>query len=291
MSDKQLKLVLPKGRLQDKVLALLANIGIELTFNDRSYRPVCSDPEISVKQLKAQNIPSLISLGRHDAGFTGWDWVLETKAEQRDPIESLLDLKYNKVRIIAAVPDDLLENGQLPKRQLVVATEYPVLAAQYLKDKKIDSILIKTYGATEALPPEDADMIVDNTSTGSTLRMNRLTIIDELMQSTTNFITSSVVMQNPWKKEKLEQITMLMKSTLLAQEKVLLEMNVSADQVENLINSLPAMRSPTVSPLHGGDGFAVKTAVSSKEVSKLIPKLIALGARDILEYKLEKLVP
>ncbi|MBX2861522.1 MAG: ATP phosphoribosyltransferase [Vampirovibrio sp.] len=286
-----IKMVIPKGRLQEKVIALLKQIGVKLTFNDRSYRPMVSDPVLTVKLLKAQNIPALISLGRHDCGFTGHDWVLESKEDQPEPLESLLDLGFNKVRIVAAVPEDILENGQLPDRKMVVATEYPNLAKSYLEKKGVQSVIIKTYGATEALPPEDADMIVDNTSTGNTLRMNRLAIIDTLLNSTTHFICSKQALSNPAKKEKLTQMTMLMQSTLNAQEKVLLEMNVPSDRIDALVTGLPAMKSPTIAQLHGGDGFAVKTAVAAKDVPNLIPQLLEIGARDILEYRLEKLVP
>lgn len=289
-SGQKLKLVIPKGRLQDKVMALLASIGIELTFSSRSYRPVCSDPDVEVKLLKPQNIPSLIALGRHDVGFAGYDWLLENGLENSTEIQQLLDLGYDKVRLIAAVPDNLAVNDQWKKMKLVVASEYVTIAAKYIEKQKLDAVLIKSYGATEALPPEDADLIIDNTSTGSTLQVNRLTIVDEILSSTTRLYASGQAMQNEWKKEKLSQIVMLMQSKLNASQKVLLEMNVSKDDFEKLVNTLPAMRSPTVAPLYGDDGFAVKVAVPSKEVSKLIPQLIACGARDVLEYRLEKLI-
>jgi ATP phosphoribosyltransferase len=291
MSANKLKLVIPKGRLQDKVVALLSAIGIDLTFSSRSYRPFCSDPDIEIKLLKPQNIPSLIALGRHDCGFAGYDWLLENGLEEGREISSLLDLGYNKVRIVAAVPDDLVESGAWKTMRLVVATEYTRLAENYIKAKNLNAVLIKSYGATEALPPEDADMIIDNTSTGSTLQANRLTIVDELLQSTTRFMACAASLKDPWKQEKLAQMTMLMQSTLNASNKVLLEMNVSKGDFDKLVNDLPAMRSPTVAPLYGEEGFAVKIAVPAKEVSKLIPQLIARGARDVLEYKLEKLVP
>jgi ATP phosphoribosyltransferase len=291
MSANKLKLVIPKGRLQDKVVALLSAIGIDLTFSSRSYRPLCSDSDIEIKLLKPQNIPSLIALGRHDCGFAGYDWLLENGLEEGREISSLLDLGYNKVRIVAAVPEELVESGAWKNMRLVVATEYTRLAENYIKAKNLNAVLIKSYGATEALPPEDADMIIDNTSTGSTLQANRLTIVDELLQSTTRFMACAESLKDPWKQEKLSQMTMLMQSTLNASNKVLLEMNVSRDDFDKLVNDLPAMRSPTVAPLYGEEGFAVKIAVPAKEVSKLIPQLIARGARDVLEYKLEKLVP
>ncbi|MEB3287012.1 MAG: ATP phosphoribosyltransferase [Vampirovibrionales bacterium] len=288
---RKLKLVLPKGRLQEKVIALLSAVGVDLTFSSRSYRPLSSDPDIEVKLLKPQNIPSLVALGRHDAGFAGFDWVLENGLKDSPDIVELLDLAYDKVRLIAAVPDTLAENDAWRKMKLVVATEYTRIAERYIAEKKLDAVLIKSFGATEALPPEDADLIVDNTSTGSTLAVNRLTIVDEILTSTTRFLASGEAMKDEWKKEKLSQLVMLMQSKLNANQKVLLEMNVSKDDFEKLVAQLPAMRSPTVSPLYGADGgFAVKVAVPTKEVSKLIPKLIARGARDVLEYRLEKII-
>ncbi len=287
-----LKMVIPKGRLQEKVQHLLARIGIEFTISTRSYRPVCSDPTIEIKLLKPQNIPSLICLDRHDCGFTGHDWLREEQlGSNTQPIE-LLDLGYDKVRIIAAVPEALIQsNPDWQSQRLVIASEYPQIAAEYIQAKQFNAILIKTYGATEALPPEDADMIIDNTSTGSTLITNRLTIIDDILSSTTRFVSSPQAMALPWKQEKLAQMEMLMKSALEADRRVLLEMNVSKEDIDHLVANLPSMRSPTVSPLYGESGFAVKVAVPVKDVPTLIPQLLAHGARDILEYRLEKIVP
>lgn len=289
MSDK-LKLVIPKGRLQEKVVNLLGCVGIDLAFSTRSYRPLCSDPEIEIKLLKPQNIPPLLALGRHDAGFAGYDWILENALVDGKDLQTLIDLGFDKVRLVAAVPEELTVNDRWKSMRLVVASEYTGIAGRYIQEKGLDAVLLKSYGATEALPPEDADMIVDNTSTGSTLQANRLTIVDEILQSTTRFLAGSQAVQDPWKKEKLDQIAMLMQSTLNADKKVLLEMNVSKDDFERLIGDLPCMRSPTVAPLYGEEGYAVKIAVPAKEVPKLIPQLLARGARDLLEYRLEKLV-
>ncbi len=289
MSDK-LKLVIPKGRLQDKVVSLLSSVGVDLIFSSRSYRPLCSDPEIEIKLLKPQNIPPLLALGRHDAGFAGYDWILENGLEDGRELQTLSDLGFNPVRLVAAVPEELAEGERWKSMRLVVASEYTEIAGRYLKEKNLNAVLIKSFGATEALPPEDADMIIDNTSTGSTLQANRLAIVDEILRSTTRFLASSDALQNGWKKEKLDQMRMLMDSTLNAEKKVLLEMNVSKEDFDRLVTQLPCMRSPTVAPLYGEEGYAVKIAVPAKEVPKLIPQLIAMGARDLLEYRLEKLV-
>ncbi|MEM0951857.1 MAG: ATP phosphoribosyltransferase [Cyanobacteria bacterium P01_H01_bin.74] len=285
-----LKLIIPKGRLQGKVEALLASVGIELAFSSRSYRPVCSDPCVDVKLLKSQNIAPLVALGRHDAGFTGLDWILENQLESNPDLTRLMDLGFNQVKIVAAVPEVLLENDRWRQMKLVVASEYEILAKQFAAQEKLDMFFLKSFGATEALPPEDADMIVDNTSTGSTLKANRLSVVAELLVSTTQFIVHTPLLNDPWKKEKLDQLVMLMNSKLNASKKVLLEMNVSSDKLDKLVQDLPCMHSPTVSPLYNDSGFAVKIAVLAKEVPVLIPQLVARGARDLLEYKLEKLV-
>jgi ATP phosphoribosyltransferase len=311
--DNKLKLVLPKGRIQEKVYDLLAKAGVHFSTTSRSYRPVCSDARIEAKVLKPQNIAALVGLGRHEIGFTGHDWVLEQQAN----VVELLDLGFDPVKIVAAMPEHLASGDwQARARQntaspLVVASEYRQLTVNYLNEQKIPHIFIQSYGATEALPPEDADMIVDNTATGSTLRMNRLEIVGEILRSTTRFIAHPAVLENPWKKELLDELVMLMQSTLNAQRRVLLEMNVSPEAFDTVIAMLPAMRSPTVSPLytpkngaqsdsetavqekaplHNQSGFAVKVAVPSADVPGLIPKLVAAGASDILAYKLEKIV-
>jgi ATP phosphoribosyltransferase len=184
--------------------------------------------ELEAKFLKAQNIPGLIALGRHDCGFTGYDWITEQGA---DVIE-LLDLEFDPVRIVVAVPEPVVDfihdNGQTSIRPLVVASEYRRLAADYIERAKINAVFVQAFGATEALPPEDADIIIDNTASGATLKANRLVIIEEIMRSTTRFICNKEAYADPFKRRKLEEMKMLMESTLQARTKVLLEMNVSS---------------------------------------------------------------
>lgn len=290
--DSQLKLTIPKGRIQEKVLALLGQIGLTFLANDRSYRPLCSDGTIITKLLKSQNIPGLVALGRHDCGFSGDDWVVEQNAQ----VVELLDLKFDPVRIVAAMPEELAAQGdfrQLDRvlgRPLIVASEYRNLAQSFIERNGLNAIFVQTFGATEALPPEDADIIVDNTSSGATLKQNRLVIIDEIMTSTTRFIANPRTLENPAKRKTLEEMTMLMKSALAARARVMLEMNVSSDDFAKLVDGLPCMKAPTVSELAKGGGFAVKISVPSKDVRTLIPQLVAKGARDILEYKVDKIV-
>jgi ATP phosphoribosyltransferase len=288
--DNMVRITVPTGRIQEKALKLLSQIGIDFRATNRSYRPSSSDEMLEAKFLKAQNIPGLVALGRHDCGFTGYDWIVEQEAD----IIELLDLRLDPVRIIVAVPEELAANFEQRKndksKPLVVASEYQRLSAEYIKRAGLNAVYIRAFGATEALPPEDADIIVDNTATGTTLKANRLVIMEEIMKSTTRFICNKKAYENPVKRQKLDEMTMLMKSSLMAREKVLLEMNVSKDDFERVVANLPCMRSPTVSQLHNEEGFAIKVAVPSRDVPALIPKLVALGARDILEYRLEKIV-
>lgn len=290
-TDKtDLRLTIPKGRIQDKVMTLLGQIGMNFLADGRSYRPLCSDPHIVTKLLKSQNIPSLVALGRHDCGFSGYDWIVEQDAD----VVELLDLNFDPVRIVAAMPEDLVGDDDFKTkdfgRKLIVASEYKNLTKKFIERNKLNAIFVQTFGATEALPPEDADVIVDNTSTGTTLKHNRLVIVEELMRSTTRFICNKQALEDPVKRKMLEEMTMLMKSTLLAKQKVMLEMNVSKEDFQKVVSNLPCMRAPTISELYNGDGYAIKIAVPVKDVPDLIPTLVSLGARDILEYKVEKIV-
>ncbi len=285
-----LRLTIPKGRIQEKVMTLLGQIGMNFLADGRSYRPLCSDPYVVTKLLKSQNIPSLVALGRHDCGFSGYDWIVEQDAD----VVQLLDLNFDPVKIVAAMPEDLVGDADFKTkdfgRKLIVASEYQNLTKRFIERNKLNAIFVQTFGATEALPPEDADVIVDNTSTGTTLKHNRLLVVEELMRSTTRFICNKQALEDPIKRKMLEEMTMLMKSTLLAKEKVMLEMNVSKDDFEKVVSNLPCMRAPTISELYNGDGYAIKIAVPVKEVPDLIPTLVSMGARDILEYKVEKIV-
>jgi len=285
-----LRMTIPKGRIQEKVIGLLDQIGLSFLANGRSYRPVCSDPTLTTKMLKAQNIPGLVALGRHDCGFSGHDWIIE---QQADVVE-LLDLQFDPVRIVAAMPEELLAEGDFRTtnygRPLIVASEYRNLAQTFIARNNLKAIFVQTFGATEALPPEDADIIIDNTSSGTTLKHNRLSIIDEVMHSTTRFICNKAALQDKRKAKMLEEMTMLMRSALAAKERVMLEMNVSKADFDKLVANLPCMKAPTVSELFNGSGYAVKIAVPTKDVRELIPRLVSMGARDILEYKVDKIV-
>jgi ATP phosphoribosyltransferase len=278
-----LKLVLPKGRISTKVLALLSDCGIELIGGDRNYRPKAFGFDLEVKLLKSQNIPSMVELGQHDIGFAGIDWI----KERRCNVEILKNLEYDPVRIVACIPEDW-DWQEMQKRPLIVASEYKNISTDYLDQLGIDYQLLRSYGATEVFPPEDADMIIDNTSTGSTIIANRLKIVDTVMESSTQFIANKDALNDPAKKKDIDDLLTLMQAVINGREKVLLEMNCANDKINTIVDLLPAMRYPTVSPLYQDKGFAVKAAVEKKQIRNLIPKLIEAGATDILEMPIRK---
>jgi ATP phosphoribosyltransferase len=235
--------------------------------------------------MKPQNVGELLELGSHDAGFTGIDWIRESGAQ----VEEIMDLGLDRVRIVAAIPADKGE-AELKTKKIVVATEYVNLAEAWLLAKGYHYRILRTYGATEVFPPDDADMIIDNTASGQTLRDNGLKIIDTILESSTRFAAGKAAMADKEKRARIEELAMLFRAVLDARERVMLEMNVTADRFAALVSGLPSMRSPTVSPLNGDGGYAVKTAVRKRDVPELIPKLKKLGAVDIVEYDLRKVV-
>jgi ATP phosphoribosyltransferase len=282
----KLRILIPKGRIYDNVARLFSDAGIPICLADRTYRPRLDASWLDAKIMKPQNVGELLELGSHDAGFTGLDWIRESGAQ----VEEIMDLGFDRVRIVAAVPSGV-SGEALKKRVLVVATEYVNLAGAWLSAGGYRHRIVRTYGATEVFPPDDADMIIDNTSSGQTLKDNGLRILDTILESSTLFVASRAALADSEKKGRIEELAMLFKAVLEGRDKVMLEMNVSGEQFDALIAGLPAMRSPTVSPLYGGEGFAVKIAVSKNEVPVLIPKLKKLGAADIVEYELRKVVP
>jgi ATP phosphoribosyltransferase len=281
---EKLRILIPKGRIFDNVSRLFSEAGFPIALSDRTYRPALGVDWLDAKIMKPQNVGELLELGSHDAGFTGIDWIRESGAD----VEDVLDLGFDKVRIVAAVPQDY-DEAKLRSKRLVVATEYVNLAESWLKSSGYQYQILRTYGATEVFPPDDADMIIDNTSSGQTLKDNGLKIIADLLASSTRFVASKAALANKEKKSRIEELDMLFRAVLDGRERVMLEMNIPKEQFESLA-SLPAMRSPTVASLFGDAGYAVKIAVKKHEVPDIIPKLKKLGALDIVEYDLRKVV-
>jgi ATP phosphoribosyltransferase len=285
MADK-LRLLVPKGRIFDKVAGLLTEAGFPVALTERTYRPAMGVDWLDAKIMKPQNVADLLELGSHDAGFTGIDWVRESGAD----VAEVMDLGFDKVKIVAAVPQDYDENA-LRAKKLVVATEYVNLAKSWLGKSGYQYRILRTYGATEVFPPDDADMIIDNTSSGRTLQDNGLRIIGTILESSTRFVASHTALADPEKRNRIEELAMLFHAVLDGRDRVMLEMNIPKDRFESVAKGLPAMRSPTVAPLFGDNGYAVKIAVKKSEVPDIIPRLKKLGAVDIVEYDLRKVVP
>lgn len=282
----KLRIVVPKGRISENVESLLNDSGVGMKSNGRYYIPYVEDKEIAIKIMKPQNIPELVELGSHDAGFTGKDWINETNSD----VEIIMDLGFNPVKIIVAIPENINIGDLKRKKNVVVASEYSNISKKYLIENGYDFRLLRTYGATEVFPPDDADMIIDNTSTGLTLKENKLKIIDIVMYSSTVFIANKKTLENPFKRRKIENLKLLFKSILDSKSRVMLEMNVSNDCFEDILNTIPSMKSPTVAPLYKDQGYSIKVAVKKKDAPNLILKLKQMGAGDILEYEIKKVV-
>ena len=239
---------------------------------------------MDTKVLKPQSIVEMVSEGTRDIGFAGWDWVRELDVD----VVEVLDTGLDPVRIVAAAPRELLVDGKLPPRPLLVASEYQVIAKQWMRD---GDRFVRSYGATEVLPPEDADCIVDNTATGSTLRANGLQIVDELMTSSTRFIASRRAFEDPTKRARIEEIALLLSSVLEARKRVMIEVNVVEERLSGLLSVLPSMRRPTVAQLAEGAGFAVRAAVPRAELAAVVPRLKVVGGTDIVVTELAGIVP
>ncbi|MEM1348948.1 MAG: ATP phosphoribosyltransferase [Myxococcota bacterium] len=285
--DVLLRLGLPKGRMQEGVFDLLASAGIQVHLGKRNYRPTVSLEHVEAKILKPQNIVEMLHAGSRDIGFAGADWVAELGVD----LVEVLDTTLDPVRLVAAAPADQLVDGELPSRHLVVASEYQRLTKAWIAEQELDASFVRAYGATEVFPPEDADCIVDNTATGSTLRANNLDIVDTLMISSTRLYAHPSVMEDADQRAAVEDIVLVLRSVLSARARVMLEVNVTPEVLDRVIEVLPCMRGPTVSTLHSQSGFAVKAAVPKDALASVIPELKAAGGTDIVVTNIAQIVP
>ncbi|MFT5303867.1 MAG: ATP phosphoribosyltransferase [Mariniblastus sp.] len=280
------RMALPKGRMFDQVADLLKGAGISIRNSERGYRPTISLPDFDAKLLKPRNVISMLAADSRDIGFAGEDWIQETGTE----IHELLDTQMNPVRLVVAAPKEIVVDGKLPNRKIVIATEYPVLAQRWIDANQLDAEIVQTFGATEVFPPEDADCIIDNTATGSTLRANGLEIIDDIMTSSTRLYASNFAMENPQLRARIEDFAMLIEAVLQARSRVMMDLNVSQENLESVVACLPSMRTPTVSPLSDTGWVAVRAAIPRKELAEIIPKLKSAGAFDIVTTSPEQIV-
>ncbi len=298
-----LKLALPKGRMYAAVVALLAEAGIDLAATARDYRPRLSVSGLEVKVLKPQAIVEMLDAGSRDLGFAGADWVAERQAD----IVEILDTQLDPVRLVVAAPAALLEEDaggpRLPSRPLRFASEYERLTRAWMSRRVSAGAqgespgvvsgdrFVRSYGATEVLPPEDADAVVDITASGATLEANGLTVVDELMRSSTRLYASRSAMADPPRRLAIETLAMLLDSVLAARRRVMLEVNVVRERLDAVARLLPCMREPTVSPLVGANAFAVKGAVLRSELPALIPAVRRAGGTDIVITSMSQVIP
>ncbi len=290
-----LKIVLPKGSLEKATFQLFEDADLAVRRNSAvDYRATVDDPRIAdVRILRPQEIPSYVADGLFDLGIAGRDWIEETSSE----VVSLGQLRYSKatakpVKIVVAVPEtsDYEKLSDLPQG-VRVSSEYPELTARHFADAGIKADIRLSYGATEAKAPEIVDAVVDLTETGSALRAAGLRIIDEILTSYTELFANAEAYEDAEKRKAMEQIKTLLDGVLDARGRVLMKLNVGANELDRVINVLPSMKAPTVNELWGGNAFAVETVVNKNDINVLIPQLLELGATDVIELPISKIVP
>ncbi len=286
-------ITIPKGSLEEQTLLLFKQADLEIKKTAREYNPTTNDPRIGkIKILRPQEIPTYIHEGYFDLGISGRDWVIESSSD----VVEVADLPYSKqgagiVKIVIAVPQDSdIESAKDIRPGSRVTTEYPNITKDFFDDLGIPVDIHFSYGATEAKVPDLMDVVVDLTETGSTLRKNGLKIVDVMLESSSKLIANKESWEDPAKRKEIEEIRTLLLAVIEARGKVLIDMNVPADKLEHLIESLPSMKRPTVSQLYNSDYYAVETVVDKSEINILIPKLKDLGAEDILELDISKIV-
>jgi ATP phosphoribosyltransferase len=282
---------LPKGSLQESTFALFKRAGFTVTCSSRSYVPSIDDEEIKCRLLRPQEMSRYVELGLLDAGICGYDWVYENGSD----VHEICELNYSKattnpVRWVLAVPNDSKIKTVKDLQGKRISTEAVGLVKRYLKKNKVSADVEFSWGATEVKAPELVDAIVDLTETGSSLRANNLRIVDTILTSTTRFIANKSAWKCKAKREKLEQLKMLLTGALEAQRRVLLKCNAPEKKVGQIVKVMPALHAPTVNKLDGGDWFAVESVVEEKQVRDLIPRLTAAGATGIIELPLNKII-
>jgi len=315
---EKVRLAIPKGHLAEATFKILERAGYVISGAERTYRPSINDPKIELKILRPQEIPILVSEGLQDVGITGLDWIEETHAD----VEVLLDLEYSRVKLVVAVHrswseinslSDLLEEFIGESRTLRISTEYLNLSAEYLKGNPVyqrffggvDPMIVTpwwrkgenqkvsiylSFGATEAKPPEDADAIIEVTETGSSLEQNDLKVIETIMESTAVLIANKNSLEDNLKREKIYDILTLLKGVVDGRKKLHIFVNVSKNNLSELLNSLPALKRPTISPLSDKDWYSVNTVIERDRFLELLPTLRKL-AQGLVVYEPRQVLP
>jgi ATP phosphoribosyltransferase len=290
--NKILKLGLPKGSLQESTLKLFRKAGYHISISSRSYYPSFDDPEIEAMLIRAQEMAGYVENGILDCGLTGKDWIME----QNVSVHEVAELIYAKeglrrVKWVIAVPNDSKIKTLKDLNGKRIATELVGFTKRFLKSKGVKAVVDFSWGATEVKPPHLADAIVELTETGASLKANNLRVIETILESSTRFVANKKAWNDKWKRQKMENIVMLLKGALAAEEKVGLKMNVSARYLKRVMSLLSAMHSPTISALSDKGWNALEVMINEKQVRELIPKLKKAGASGIVEYPLNKVIP
>ena len=289
---QELKIALPKGSLQDPTLKLLEKAGYNIYASSRGLRPSSDDSELDIYMIRAPEIGRYLDQGFVDCGITGYDWVYENEVDLVD----LGELAYSRAstrptRWVLVVPEDSPIKTVEDLAGKRIATEGVGITKRYLASKGVEADVEFSWGATEVKVPDLVDAIVDVTETGSSLRANKLRIVDEILVSFPHLYANRKSYEDAWKKEKIDRISMMLKGALLARDKVGLKMNLPENSLSEVLERLPSLRRPTVSPLADGDWVAVETIIEESVARHLIPDLKELGAEGIIEYPLNKIVP
>jgi ATP phosphoribosyltransferase len=291
MSEPLLRLGLPAGSLQEATGELFRKAGYKITFTSRNYYPVIDDPEIHCTLIRAQEMPRYVQDGSLDCGLTGHDWILENEAD----VVELAELVFSKVskrpvRWVLAVPQDSPVQKVQDLQGKRIATEIVQVTRRWLAQHGVKAHVEFSWGATEVKPPRLADAIVEVTETGSSLRANNLRIVAELLQSTTRFITTKQAYGDPWKKQKMDDLVLMLQGAMAAEGKVGLMMNVRKQDLPAVLKILPALQTPTISSLSNPQWSDVNTIVEESVVRKIVPQLKQAGACGIVEYPLNKII-
>jgi ATP phosphoribosyltransferase len=287
----RLRLGIPKGSLQDATIDLFSRAGWKIGVSSRSYVPTIDDPEIECLLVRAQEMARYVETGALDAGITGHDWVVESGAN----VEELAELIYSKqrlsrVRWVLAVPEDSAIRTPTDLEGKIIATEIVSITKNYLARHNVTARVDFSWGATEVKVPQLADAIVEVTETGASLRANRLRIIDTVLESATVFVMNRDAAADPWKREKAQNLILMLQGAIAAASKVGLLLNVRRDDLNGVLDVLPALKKPTISTLSDADWVAVNTIIEESVVRQILPKLKAANAQGIVEYPLNKIV-
>ncbi|MBE7502932.1 MAG: ATP phosphoribosyltransferase [Verrucomicrobiales bacterium] len=288
---KILRLGLPKGSLQTATIEKMAKAGFNITVSSRSYIPYVDDPELEIRFIRAQEVSRYVEHGHLDAGLTGLDWIHENRSKVQEVGEFVFSKATRQpARWVLAVPEESPIRSVRDLAGKRIATEVVNLTKAYLRRHKVKAEVEFSWGATEVKAHEMVDAIVDITETGSSLRANKLRIVDTLMTSSPRLVANHAAWRDPWKRRKIERLALLLRGALEAESKVGLKMNIAEKDLPRLLETLPALRQPTIAQLSLPGWVAVETIIDEHLVRDLIPQFKAAGAEGIIEYPLNKVV-